>query len=105
MYPPVPSWSFQSKLSDCRIVPTDPIPRPARNDGHTIHDLDRLLKDRLRPIDIFQPVTARRRRKQMRADFRKEMRRDFAVVGGRETRGALPTGNPADAVEIQHHIV
>jgi len=41
----------------------------------------------------------------MGADFRKEMRRDFAMIGGRKTRGALSAGDAAYAVEVQQYIV
>ena len=82
-----------------------PLPGRSGTNGVTVDDLQRLLHDLVGPVDVFEEVAGRRRREQMRAHFRKQMRRHRHAVRGGERRGAQPAGDAADAFEIGHHVV
>src|SRR5258706_8838731 len=100
-----PTVLSQSKLLDSLFVPAHAVAGTVGNDGHAVDDLKWLLQEGRGPVDILQPMPARRGREQMCADLREEMRRNFPVVGGCQTRGARPPCYAADTVEVQHHVV
>src|SRR5260221_3769801 len=67
--------------------------------------LDRLLEYRIRPVDVFEPVTGRCRREEMAAHFREEVARHLDAGSLSERRGAQPAGDAADALRIGHRVV
>src|SRR5262245_61589654 len=59
---------------DSVFVPLDPGARSSRNDCLTIADLDGVLENRRRPVDVLEPVTRWRRGEQVCAELGIEMR-------------------------------
>src|SRR5437762_9554576 len=54
-------------------IPIDAGARAIRDDGMAVADLDRILQDWRRPVDVLEPVAGRRHREQVRAELRIEM--------------------------------
>src|SRR5690348_10618680 len=71
-------------------VPCKPIPGPLGHDRKTILDAQRLLDDRIRPVDPFEPVARGGRGEKMRTHLGKEMRRHLDTMRRSETCRALP---------------
>ncbi len=90
---------------DRGFIPNHAIARPLWHDGVAVGDHERLLDQRVGPVDIFKKMAGRRGGEQMRAHFRKQMRRHFDTVNGGQLRGLPPAGDAADAFEIGHHVV
>jgi hypothetical protein len=71
---------------DCFRPPREPDARAIRNVGEAVPDLQRLLEDRIGPVDVLQVVSGRRRGEQVRADLWMKMRRHISC-GGLSRRG------------------
>src|SRR5204862_8024719 len=71
---------------DSVVVPADPRTGTIRDDGMTVADFDGVLEHRCRPVDVFEPVTCRRRGQQVRTELRIQMRRHLDA-GGLRQRG------------------
>ena len=52
------------------FIPLNPGTRSIGNDGLAVADLDGVLENRCRPVDVFEPVARWRGGEQVRAEFR-----------------------------------
>jgi hypothetical protein len=66
-------FSIELEFGDSSFVPQHTVAGAVGDHRHAVNDLQWLLEQRHRPVHIFQPMPARRRGKQMRADFREKM--------------------------------
>src|SRR5436190_17202689 len=65
--------SLHAVTGDGVGIPLDARAGSIGNDGVAVADLDRLLEDGRRPVDIFEPVAGGRDREQVRAELRIEV--------------------------------
>ena len=66
-------FSIELEFGDGRFVPKHSVAGAVGDDRHAVDDLQRLLENRHRPVHILQPMPARCRGEQMRADFWEKM--------------------------------
>jgi hypothetical protein len=76
-----------------------------RNVSIAVLDPQRLLKDRIGPVDILQVMGAGRRGKKVHADLRQQMRRHHDSPRCGKAGGVDPTAHAADASDIRHHVI
>ena len=65
-------FSIELEFGDGRFVPSHTVAGAVGDDRQAVDDLQWLL-EKHRPVNKFQPMPARRRGKQMRADFREKV--------------------------------
>jgi hypothetical protein len=63
-------FSIELEFGDGRFVPSHTVAGAVGDDRQAVDDLQWLLEKRHRPVHVFQPMPARCRGKQMRADLR-----------------------------------
>src|SRR6202035_1101245 len=93
-----PANSSLSKQSSDRIkplqlgfVPRNPAAGPVGSEPHPVANFQRFLNDRICPVDVFEPMGGGRRAKQVRADFRHQMRRHFDTLDRGYAGSVKPT--------------
>ena len=57
------------------LIPTNAGSRLLRGGHNTLVDAERLAQNRICPVDNFESISGRRHGQEMRAHFRKKMRR------------------------------
>src|SRR5215212_5691540 len=67
--------------------------------------LQRLLEDRVGPVDVLQPMPRGAHRQKVRADLREEVARERNSCGLRERCGPNPARNAPDLHGVWHHVV
>lgn len=101
---PYRNGSLQQVTPDTLLVPAYADPRRAGDGGVAVLYRQGLLQDRVRPVDVLQPVARRANRQEVGADLRED------VTGERKTRrlrqrgGAQPTRHPADLRSVGHRV-